>query len=60
MDPSCAEGSESKGKTESEKIVPFESVKQKMWMKRNKPDLYRKWMKKYGGKIKGKTALSKG
>ena len=28
--------------------MPFKSKKQRDWMKINRPDLYRKWKKKYG------------
>lgn len=34
--------------------MPFKSKSQKTWMKINKPKLYKKWKKKYGGKIKKK------
>jgi len=32
--------------------MPFKSKKQRDWMKINRPDLYRKWKKKYGTKVK--------
>ncbi len=28
--------------------MPFKSKKQEIWMRINKPDLYRAWVKKYG------------
>ena len=34
--------------------MPFKSRKQKKWMQINKPTLYKKWVKKYGGKVKPK------
>jgi len=34
--------------------MPFKSLKQKKWMAINKPELYRKWKKKYGIKVKKK------
>lgn len=34
--------------------MPFKSSKQKTWMKINKPKIYKKWVKKYGTKIKKK------
>ena len=35
--------------------MPFASVKQRTWMKINRPDLYKKWVKKYGKKIRKKS-----
>ncbi len=35
-----------------EAIMPFKSAKQKKWMWANKPELAKKWTKKYGKKIK--------
>jgi len=35
--------------------MPFESKKQRTWMKINKPALYKKWKKKYGIRIRTKT-----
>lgn len=32
--------------------MPFHSLKQRTWMKINKPKLYKKWKKKYGTKIR--------
>lgn len=32
--------------------MPFKSKKQKIWLKINKPKIYKKWKKKYGTKIK--------
>ena len=32
--------------------MPFKSKKQKSYLKREKPKIYRKWKKKYGTKIK--------
>jgi len=32
--------------------MPFKSKKQRAWMKKNRPSLYKKWRKKYGTKIK--------
>lgn len=40
--------------------MPFKSAAQRAWLKHNRPDIYKKWVRKYGKKIKGKTALSKG
>ena len=34
--------------------MPFRSKKQREYMRRNKPALYKKWKKKYGTKIKKK------
>jgi len=34
--------------------MPFKSKKQKKWMAINKPEIYKKWKKKYGGKVVGK------
>jgi hypothetical protein len=34
--------------------MPFKSVKQRKWMWVNKPKMARKWIKKYGSKIKRK------
>lgn len=34
--------------------MPFKSKKQKIWMAINKPKLHKKWVKKYGKKIKKK------
>jgi len=34
--------------------MPFKSVKQRKWMFANKPKLAKKWVKKYGAKIKKK------
>lgn len=34
--------------------MPFVSRKQRDYLKINKPDIYRKWKKKYGTKIKKK------
>ena len=37
--------------------MPFKSEKQRKWMHTNKPDMAKKWEKKYqkGGKLKGKS-----
>lgn len=32
--------------------MPFSSEKQREWMKINKPDLYKEWVRKYGKDIK--------
>jgi hypothetical protein len=32
--------------------MPFKSKKQRAWMYANKPELAKKWVKKYGKKIK--------
>lgn len=32
--------------------MPFKSKEQKKWMQINKPQMYKKWLKKYGPKIK--------
>ena len=32
--------------------MPFKSVKQRTYLKINKPKTYKKWAKKYGTKIK--------
>lgn len=32
--------------------MPFKSAKQRAWMRKNKPKLYKKWVKKYGKKVK--------
>jgi hypothetical protein len=34
--------------------MPFKSLKQRKWMWANKPEMARKWTKKYGSKIKRK------
>lgn len=35
--------------------MPFRSKKQRTWMAINKPEIYKRWKKKYGTKIrKGK------
>jgi hypothetical protein len=34
--------------------MPFKSLKQRIWMYINKPEMAKKWTKKYGKKIKGK------
>jgi len=34
--------------------MPFKSKKQKIWMAINKSNLYKKWKKKYGIKIRKK------
>jgi len=38
--------------------MPFKSYKQKSWMKHHLPDVYDKWIKKYGKRPK-KTKKSK-
>ena len=41
--------------------MPFKSKKQRDWMKINKPEIYKKWKKEHGTKIKpGKKAPKKG
>ena len=32
--------------------MPFKSKKQREWLKINRPDIYRKWVKKYGKRTK--------
>ena len=32
--------------------MPFKSVKQMVWMRANQPELYGKWKKKYGTRVK--------
>lgn len=34
--------------------MPFKSAKQRRWMFANKPALARKWVKKYGSKVRGR------
>ena len=34
--------------------MPFKTAKQRTWMRINKPKLYKKWVRKYGKKIRGK------
>ena len=34
--------------------MPFKSAKQRTFLKINKPEIYKKWKKKYGTKIKKK------
>jgi len=34
--------------------MPFKSKKQKTYLAINKPKIYKKWVKKYGSKIKKK------
>lgn len=31
--------------------MPFKSEEQRTWLKHNRPDIYRDWMKKYGSEI---------
>jgi hypothetical protein len=33
-------------------MSPFKSAKQRTFLKINKPDVFKKWTKKYGSKIK--------
>lgn len=33
--------------------MPFRSRKQREWLKINRPDIYRKWKRKYGTKPRG-------
>ena len=37
-------------------MSPFKSTKQRKWMFKNKPKLAKKWVKKYGKKIKKKAS----
>ena len=39
--------------------MPFKSKKQRSFLKRTKPKLYKKWKKKYGLKIKSKKGVKK-
>lgn len=32
--------------------MPFKSKRQKTWLAINKPEIYKRWKKKYGSKIK--------
>jgi hypothetical protein len=41
-----------------ERIVPFKSKKQELWMRINKPALYKEWVEKYGH-YKGKRKKKK-
>lgn len=34
--------------------MPFKSKEQRTWMRINKPEMYKKWKKKYGTEIKKK------
>jgi len=34
--------------------IPFKSVKQRKFMYKNKPEIAKRWTKKYGSKIRGK------
>jgi hypothetical protein len=33
--------------------MPFKSVKQEMWMRRNKTKIWKEWVRKYGHAKKG-------
>lgn len=37
------------------KYMPFKSLKQMGWLKKYKPEIYNKWVKKYGKSIKKKA-----
>jgi len=37
--------------------MPFRSKKQRDWLKINRPDIYRRWKRRYGLRIRGKTLL---
>lgn len=40
--------------------MPFESYAQKTYLKNKHPGIYRRWMKKYGGHVKGNKKRKKG
>lgn len=39
--------------------MPYKSAKQRAWMHINKPEIAKKWDKKYGTKVKPGTRKSK-
>ena len=39
--------------------MPFKSERQREWMKINKPEIYRRWKKKYGAKPKKNVSKKK-